>query len=372
MALGKIPWSKVISGGSWARLAAAAPFVPVPDWIRLSSALKDLVDKIYILLEDGKVSTSSPLDEFATIESKVLPALLTALVKGSTFSEDNEDLYSILTGRFSPKMIHTGAHVLELLCDLKLENVKIDVDTEEEIIEFIDSIGATEEGLVPSLSLGKLFLNGAVSEKALVAVMSLYGNHYKGVVAQKCFLSLWNSAVVKLGEQTVELINVIFDKLEGDLEGVASLSSLFSDSLRDNPQARNSNALVRLFISTIETGKDGAHLAALLTSLAVWLTPNLAAEVLTCYRRDVDQRTRRDDDPLTKALVKASTKRNAPARRRPAIGGSKLRKEISEDEEDLVDSEVATPTKEFAGLKMSSELVLPSSPLPARKRVLKL
>ncbi|PJF20118.1 hypothetical protein PSACC_00074 [Paramicrosporidium saccamoebae] len=374
MALGKIPWSEVIRGGFWARLGAAAPFVPVPDWIRLSSALKDLVDKIYILLEDGKsLSLSDTPEEYITLESTVLPALLTALVKGSAFSESDEDFYSVLTGHFSQKTIHTGAHVLGLLCDLK--DAKVDNDTEEEMIEFIEQVGATEEGLIPSLSLGKLFLNGAVSEKALVAVMTLYGHHYKGVVAQKCFLSLWNSTVSKVGDQTVDLISVIFgalgSDLENDLEGLALLSSLFADSLRDNPQARNSNSLVRLFISTIEAGKDGARLDALLTSLAVWLTPNLAAEVLTSYRRDVDRRPALASDTLTKALIKASTKRTVPARRRPVTGGSKLCKEVSDDE-DLINSEAATPTKEFAGLKMSSELALPSSPLPARKRTIKM
>jgi hypothetical protein len=401
-------WNKILEIGFISRLAAIGAHISIPDSERLFRSILALISSADVYLENA----ATVLDEVKDIlVNEILPALFQVL----TVLYPEESGRVLCRRELKTDQVVASTAALNSICMLAANGIlpQINVGSEDGIVEFVTFINKEdpsenhprykELAVAAIFDLGRLFLAGVVSDKAAVVIFRLY--HYvveEHGVAARCYVALWERIVAKYGDDTLSLISkIVLDMydlhIEEDgeyLSPMTKLAMIFGESLKNHPEIRNAQLLVELHGKTLEAiaNTEGSasdeFMNAVMPHLSAYLSPNLATELLATLRK-----SNLDAPEYAKAVEKAATRKIATPRRRAAksnTGGSRLRQEVvseeegSEDDGTIVDgrleSEAAglgsiidrdAPIQEMAGLRMSSEPILPSSPLPARKRVIR-
>lgn len=405
--IASVAWTDLIRDGCWARLAAISALLPLPDAAGIISTVGRLLERLDVRL--GEQNSSAADSTTRVLEESVVPALLRILanIVLVTDAKDCSDL-CIATLRAFPRAKEVR---LELYCQIAAERPGLLYISQAEEASFLQDGDAAPTPTV-LFGLGRLYLLGAASEQALLAVFRRF--QPSGLLG-KCYSQLWELVCIKQRDTTAASIKAILkDQLiqlaadnqneettagQAAIANTAALATMMDSALKRHPEAHNAQQWVELHV---ECARDcqrvtppsvgQAFMNQILAVFAHHLAPNIAIEVLATIKRELAA-SRPDDLPpveattYLRALDRAcNARRTAPPQRRvpqPATAGaaSRLRQEavLADSHEDDAQGdemyagvgEAQTPIRELEGLRMSSELTLPSSPLQPRKRLLR-
>lgn len=396
-------WKDLLADGCLERMRVVSGYLPLPDVRGIVRSLNGLLEKMLVTLDHNVHGAEA-------IEASLLPTLLSMVANVIVMAEADgsvdEGLQMIR--RCAPK---DPALVLSIFARIALSKpslLQLDSSQEEELIRFVQS---HEEELGPAFNLATLYLAGVVGDPALIAVFHTYHRpgHAAGS-ASKCFQTLWDKVIVKLDTATLSFVQRLLVHMAEQindcgsaeraalLASCAALMTLCDAALRKQPAARSQESLVQLHATVFEACTTlatvgGDFLDRILAPFCPHLAPNLAIELLANVRRVLAGDGVSLACPLyVRSLEKAAAARRAHpiaprsnvARRDPPTRASRLRlqpavaettseqeaRSASEGERDDV---TETPVREMMeGLRMSSELALPSSPTVTRKRTIRL
>ena len=385
-----IRWNELVTDGFIVRLHAASEHLPIPDARGVIKSLNELLGKILVALDHG---------HNGEYPASLLPIIVGIATNMAIVDECFDECIEVL--RQCPK--DHLALLLKAYSRIALSRPHLLILSESDQEDFIHFIRSHEDSIGPAFDLATLYLSGVVEESAVLAVFHLFHRPgYSTGVASKCFEALWDKVVAKLGSNTLLLVNTLLsDMLEhlvndkiGETDAYiarcAALTLFVVNALKKQAALRNQEQLLQLHASIFERSRSiptsgGAFLDRILVPLCAYLTPNLAVELLAAVRRSLSHDASFSCPLYVKALEKAASMRRPTTTNRGVVkkdtstSGSRLRMQAeaapdtSENEESIVEEPdgAETPVREMEGLRMSSELALPSSPTVTRKRTIR-